>query len=384
MPYSLRLKLLIIPLLLLFIPLVAIPLFSLRFNNSMESELIKNQEDALIHTAQTISAALNGHSDLFYQEKPIPRQQEPKPNTIRLPNPIILNGEMDDWQPEIDNADIYGKEHLLASNIEYTPESFSFRYLEAKQGQYLYALFDVRDDYVIYRKKNTLRLDRSDYVQIIIDKNGEQRKYIVTCHEPGWVIGFYIQDESSMITVTENRIHGVWEQTDSGYILEIRIHEDLLGSKIGFIVGDVDDHEPGMINAQISTTKLIKEKEPDIEISKSNALDDILKLHYLPSTRIRIIAKNNQVKAEIGERDKFSDQLSTEDGKLTPLSTEVILQGVSEAFEGKSIIVRYFEKDSPVEIKAAITPVYSDKEVIAAAIVEKTPPAVFSFEQPVI
>ena len=173
-------------------------------------------------------------------------------------------------------------------------------------------------------------MNRSDHIQIIIDKDGEQKKYIVTCHEPGWVIGFFIQDESSMLTTTENRIHGVWKQSDRGYTLEIRIQKELLGSKLGFIVADVDDHEPGLVNTQISTTKLIEENEPDIEISKSNALDDILKSHYLPYARIRIIDKNMQVKAEIGELAEFSDQPSTEDGKLIPLSTEAIQPGVSE------------------------------------------------------
>ncbi len=159
MPFSLRLKLLLIPLLLLSIPLLGLPLLSLRFDNGMESELIANQEDALTHAAQTISAALNGRSDLLYQEEPLPKQQESKPNIIQLSAPIILNGEIDDWLPAIDSAEIYGKEHLLTSNIEYNPDSLSFRHLEAKQGQYLYALFDVRDDYVIYRNKNALRLE---------------------------------------------------------------------------------------------------------------------------------------------------------------------------------------------------------------------------------
>jgi hypothetical protein len=87
MPFSLKLKLLLIPLLLLSIPLLGLPLLGLRFDNGMESELIANQEDALTHTAQTISAALSGRSDLFYQEKPLPKQQESKPNMIQLSDP---------------------------------------------------------------------------------------------------------------------------------------------------------------------------------------------------------------------------------------------------------------------------------------------------------
>ncbi len=221
-------------------------------------------------------------------------------------------------------------------------------------------------------------LNRSDHIQIIIDKDGEQKKYIVTCHEPGWVIGFYIQDESSMLTTTENRIHGVWKQTRKGYTLEIRIQTELLGSSLGFIVADVDDHEPGLIKALISTTKLTEDKEPDTEISKSNVAEDILKSHYLPYARIRIIGINKQVKAEIGELDKISDQFSAEDGKFPPLSTKVSSQGVSEAFAGKTNVVRYFAEDGPIEITAAITPVYADKEIIAAVIVEKTSPSVFS------
>ena len=121
-----------------------------------------------------------------------------------------------------------------------------------------------------------------------------------------------------MLTTTENRIHGVWKQTRKGYTLEIRIQTELLGSSLGFIVADVDDHEPGLIKALISTTKLTEDKEPDTEISKSNVTEDILKSHYLPYARIRIIDINKQVKAEIGELDKISDQFSAEDGKFPP------------------------------------------------------------------
>jgi len=408
MRISLRAKLALISLLLLFIPLLG-----LRLNSSLKSSLLASQEDALSLTAQAVSAALNNRADLFQQEKFHSLQQDRDVYLFQLSNPIQLNGEIDDWMPEFDVADIFGADHLLSEKTNYDPGSLSFIHLAGRQGEYLYALFDISDDHVIYRSQETLRLDRSDHLQIIVDNENIQHKYIVTGYEPGWVIGFLVPDDPSQFPSIEKRIHGKWKQTDKGYTLEIRIHSDLLGSKLAFAVADVDDGETGTIETLIGTANLEEDNEPGWLLAKSTAIEEIMKSLDRPYARIRVVDRNKRIRSEVGELGEeqkhslSSNQtidtiLSRVYGLFRPIyrffttpfssilkksgsqPTVVDLQGVPEAFNGKSSIVRYHEKDGLVEVMAAISPVFEKNEVIAVVVVEQTTNSILSLSNQLI
>lgn len=408
MRISLRAKLALISLLLLFIPLLG-----LRLNSSLKSSLLASQEDALSLTAQAVSAALNNRADLFLKEKFHALQQDRDVYLFQLSNPIQLNGEIDDWMPEFGVADMFGAEHLLSSTIDYDPDSLSFKHLAGKQGEYLYALFDIRDDHVTYRDQHTLRLDRSDHLQIIIDNENVQQKYIVTGYEPGWVIGFLMPDDPSQFPLIEKRIHGKWKQTDQGYTLEIRIHSDLLGSKLAFAVADVDDEETGTIATLIGTANLEEDKEPGWLLAKSTAIEEILQSLDRLNARIRVVDRNKRVRAEVGELGEerkpslssnqtidailarvhelfqpmyrfFTTPFSANIKKSDSQPTVIDLQGIPEAFNGKGAIVRYQEKDGLVEVMAAITPVFEKDETVAVVVVEQTTNSILSLSNQLI
>lgn len=408
MRISLRVKLALISLLLLFIPLLG-----LRLNSSLKSSLIASQEDALSLTAQAVSAALNNRADLFQREKFHSLQQDRDVYLFQLSNPIQLNGEIDDWMPEFGVADIFAAEHLLTPATDYDPDSLSFSHLAGKQGDYLYALFDIRDDHVTYRDPNTLRLDRSDHLQITVDNENVQQKYIVTGYEPGWVIGFLMPEDPAQFPSIEKRIHGKWLQTDKGYTLEIRIHSDLIGSKLAFAVADVDDAETGAIENLIGTANLEENNEPGWLLAKSTAIEEILKSLDRPYARIRVVDRNKRVRAEVGELGEERKQSRSSDQTIdtiltrvhrilqpvyrfftTPFSsnlkqsgsqpTVVDLQGIPEAFSGKVSIVRYQEEDGLVEVMAAITPVFENGEVIAVVVVEQTTNSILSLSNQLI
>ena len=408
MRISLRAKLALISLLLLFIPLLG-----LRLNSSLKSSLLASQEDALSLTAQAVSAALNNRADLFEREKFHSLQQDRDVYLFQLSNPIQLNGETDDWRPELEVADSFGADNLLSDKNDYDPESLSFTHLAGRQGDYLYVLFEIRDDQVTYRPQDTLRLDRSDHLQIIINNDTIQKKYIVTGYEPGWVIGFLLPEDPAQFPSIEKRIHGKWKQTAQGYTLEIRIHTDLLGSRLAFAVADVDDAQTGAIENLIGTANLDEDVEPGWLLTKSTEIEGILESLDRPNARIRVVDRNQRVRAEVGELggepghslspDETIGTILTKIHELfqpiyqfftTPFSssieksvsqpTVVELQGIPEAFEGKGSIVTYQEKDDLVEVMAAITPVSEKDEIIAVVVVEQTTNSILSLSNQLI
>ena len=307
----------------------------------------------------------------------------------------------------------FGNEHLLTKSPEHTPENLSFRHLAGMRGQYLYALFDIQDDKVTYRDKETLRLDRSDHLQITIEDDNGQRKYIVSGYDAGWVLGFLIPDNPSLFPKIEKRIHGKWEETDKGYMLEIRMHSEVLGSKLAFAVADVDDPETGQISALIGTAKLQEDEEPGWLLTTSTAIEEILELLDRPHARIRVVDQNQRIRAEVGGLRESGDQLPASGqaidevttfvhGILQPLyrlftspfttdieeslsqPTEINLKGIKMGFAGESSIERYPMQDGLVDVMAAFTPVFDKDEVIAVVLVEQTTNSILSLSNQLI
>ncbi|MCW5200964.1 histidine kinase, partial [Desulfobulbus sp. F4] len=166
---SLRLKLALLSLLLLLFPLLG-----MRLNSTLKRSLIVSQQNTLNFTAQAVAAALANRSDLFDREQFHALNQGRDLYLFQLSNIIQLDSNLDDWRPELAQAKTFGREHLISAEESYLPQTLTFRHMAGKQDKYLYAFFDVQDDQVVCRSRSSLRIDRSDHVQIIIeDQKGQ-------------------------------------------------------------------------------------------------------------------------------------------------------------------------------------------------------------------
>ena len=363
-----------VPVLILCVFLLGIPLLSLKQDDAQQQLVLANQEKTLTMTAQSIASALQERSDLFFEEteeEVLEEDEISPPKIIELITPIRLNGDLKDWQPGIESSEIYGEDHLLVSNPDYRPGSLSFRHLAGTQGEYLYAFFDVYDDEVVYRNKNSLRLDRADHLKIIIDKDGERKNYIISTFEPGWVTGFDIPDEPEQIAAHERRIHGNWRRTDTGYRLEIRIQRDLLGDNLIFAIADVDDFQTGLTETIIGTAKLIDEVETEEEIVNSEVFSEVLDAQDLLNTKVSIVNDNGETLAVVGEFQNESGTTVRPATHSNSLPREIPAADITAAFEGQNRTIRYVREDGPGELFAVILPISVEDEVVAATITEQ-------------
>ena len=134
MRFSLRLKLALLSLLLLLFPLLG-----MRLNNTLKNSLITSQKDTLSLTAQAVSAALTDRNDLFDREQFHGLNQDRDLYLFQLSNIIRLDGRLDDWWPELSEAEEFGREHLISSQDSYISKTLNFRHLAGKQDKFLYA-----------------------------------------------------------------------------------------------------------------------------------------------------------------------------------------------------------------------------------------------------
>jgi hypothetical protein len=149
----------------------------------------------MLFSARAVASALSGRTGLFDRELFHSLNADRDLYLHQLSNPMRLNGKTDDWQPHLEEALVFGEEHLLFSAEPYDHKSLHYRHLTGVRGDYLYAIFPVTDDNVIYRQTDSQRLDLSDHLQIgVEDQQGNLHHYLLTAVQPGRVNAYLMPE----------------------------------------------------------------------------------------------------------------------------------------------------------------------------------------------
>lgn len=391
---SIRSKLLLVSAILFIVPWIGV-----RYIQDMEDFLRRNQEDNLLGRAQIVAAVLQGHADLF-----IPRGVHATGETLHTATPsshmyvrplasaIQLDGYFDDW------AEYQGRMQV-ADNAAYRSHVGSYK-------NYLYAMFEVTDDIIVYRNPASLRLDKCDHLRIVLrDQEGQIRQYIVATSSPGWVNAQRMADNDEVFhaVAPELRIKGEWQQTPTGYNIEIRIPLSLIGDNLSFFIADVDNPITGEIARITGSTDTADEL--GTIIIPSPQLEDLLTRISHPISRTWVIDQYHRVIAVTGDLthqhntdEPLTNNMAEERTLLSgmirllyqfllkqptenfedDLSAASRLQGkdFQAALEGKPATAWRETPDKQVRILTATYPVNVDGKIIGAIAIEETSNAI--------
>ncbi len=411
MRISLRLKLTLLSLLLLLIPLIGF-----RFSAILQSSLMTSRQDALMFTARAVATTLGNRPDIFDRELIHSLDQSRDLYLFHLSNPIRLNGKTDDWQPELQQSEEFGAEHVLSSTHPYSPDSLRFRHIVGQRGKYLYALFLVVDDHVIYRHPHSIYPGKADHLQIgIEDRQGIFSRYLLATDKPGWVNGFLMEtDPENLLPIAnESKIQGVWAETADGYSIEMRIPLTMIGKRIAFAIADVDDSRERKVQTVIGTASPDKIEDMGWLLAPSKKIESLLKSLDYPHARIRVIDENKIVRARFGSLNSqeaaaktpedglsyylqwintqfapvyrlFTEQFSTTFTPVRSQAKKLELQGIEDGLHGISSITHYRLPDAKIEVMAAISPLFNDDSVVGAVIVEQTTNSILALKNKMI
>ena len=397
---SIRSKLLLVSAVLFIVPWIGV-----RYIQDMEDFLRSNQEDNLLGRAQIVAAVLQGQAGLFTPRGIQPTSEAPyvaSPASHMYVRPldsaIQLDGYLDDWteyQGRMQVSDDFDN----AAHAAYRIHVGTYR-------SYLYAMFEISDDIIVYRRPNSLSLNKSDHLRIVLrDREGQLRHYIVTTMSPGWVNAHRMANNAneSRAVAPELRIKGEWQQTPSGYNIEIRIPLSLIGDNLSFFIADVDDPTTGEIANITGSTQ--SPDELGTIIIPSPELDTLLTRIARPASRTWVIDQYQRVIAVTGD---LTEQNDTDDPiiKTKPevrgflsgvvrllyqflleqptenfeddLSAASHLQGKAfkSALEGKPATAWRETPDQRVRILTATYPVRVDDHTIGAIAIEETSNAI--------
>ena len=407
---SIRAKLMWIVLVLLVIPWMGY-----YYVLEMKRFLVQGQKDALLLTANGIATVLNDRSELFNPETGVPEVlgNENDLYAHELDNLIQLDGLVEDWQSVQQFSNYYVGDELLICTEEYDPDSFSLTNIIGYYEQYLYALFEINDNQLIYRDLERRSLDTSDQIRMLVQPPvGELEHYIVVAAEPGRMSIFLVDEEWKLPLEGDDVTQFTAElaETEWGYQIELRIPRDIIGyqSRVGFFAVDVDSEETREIDRIISTSPQISDKEPSQILITSPELTKILKGLDRPQSRIWILDNFQRVRAVVGGLSAVSPQEPSEEQgtnwmlrllkeiqthidnllkrpavEFTDISSEVTHRPdkiFTTVLKGTPKVEQRLSLDEKAEIVVAGYPIRSGNDVLGAVVVEQSSHAILALQ----
>ena len=409
--FGLRLKLLFFSSFLL-----AIPWLGYQYVWEMETYLRIGQEQTMVGTARAVATALHERPALFDRQSAYLTDVKPGTDLYahRIAYPIQLDGKLDDWQDYRHLANVYGQQNLIDPIQAYQSESLHFSHMVGQYDRFLYAMFDVTDNAVVFRASNSLRIDKNDHLQIAMTSpSGLFQRYIIAPSQPGWVNAYLLKDDLDSLQPEklETKIQGQWRNTATGYQLELRFPLAMMSSKIAFAIVDVDEQQGRAVEHIMGTANPSQVDSLGTVLVPSPEIEKILKGLKYSSARVWVVDKHMRVLARSGniqrapgvqsnpqenlhnnydDNQKYGWWRYIETNWLLPLYYQILtkppadfvddlrdafaLQGqeISQALAGKPSALWRLSSDNKAVIMSAAHPIYLDETVMGAVVVEQT------------
>ena len=305
--FSIRTKLLLVALLLLLIPWM-----SYIYVRDMKTFLLSGQEDALTLTSRAVATVLHDRPELFIDNSAIdtPTNQENEIYAYPLPNYININGDLSDWGEQATQAT------TLAPSIDSDPTKmdnvFKVNHLLGYHGRFIYALFEVDDDSVVFRQQGFLRVDAADHIRLTLqDPNRAPQRYTMIAREPGRM-SVYLMDDNWQYPITGDPDYNLAAElklTDAGYNVELRIPRFLLSSdtRIKLAVADIDNVDSLALEALVTTTPESDNDDLSKLLVQSPEIAKILTGLDRADTRIWVLDQEKRVRTVVGNITSESD-----------------------------------------------------------------------------
>ncbi|MDA7990336.1 MAG: ATP-binding protein [Gammaproteobacteria bacterium] len=291
----------------LVLVLLIIPWMGYHYVREMRQFLLQGQQDALLLTANGIATVLNERSELFNPATGVPEVLGGENDLYAQPleGPVQLDGRAGDWDALIPHATYHTGGAPFLCGADYAPDSFSLRHVIGHFENFLYAMFEVTDDQLIYRDLELLRLNTSDQIRILLQRRGEPlRHYAAVAGAPGRM-SVYLVDSDWRLPLDGAPVDvftAELAETEWGYRVELRIPRDAADadSRIGFFVVDVDDASDRKVGAVVSTSPHAPVDAPGQILLNSPELTKILKGLDQPRSLIWILDTQQRVRAVVG------------------------------------------------------------------------------------
>ena len=394
--------------------LFAIPWLGYKYVWEMEKYLRKGQEQTLVGTVSAAATALHERPNLFNSQASFLRdvRQGRDLYAIEVSNDVSgaiqLDGNLEEWESFQYEPHYYGDDYVIGNNEIYDSKSLSFNHMVVKYQDHLYVMFEVIDDYIVYRKENNFNVHRNDNIQVaFLDKEDQFQRYIISNEKPGWINAYLTKpEEGSVYPVQhESKLQGNWVETPKGYNVELRIPLEMIGNKLGFSIYDVDSSRTREVRNIVGTSNTQSPEQLGTVLVPSPEIEQILKGLARSNSRIWVIDSHRRVLAKIGDiRSATGVEVDKVDYKAASLSwlqrleqkflhplyyqlltrppqdfvdeleeaTELAGSQIDDAILGEVKSSWYLTPDKKAVVLSAAHPIWVDEKVTGVVVAEET------------
>lgn len=403
--FSIRLQLLVLSLFLF-----TIPYLGYKYVWELEQYLRNGQEQTMIGTARAVATALHERPALFDSQSAYLQDVRPGTDLYAppIPSPIRLDGELNDWQQVNELVGTYGSREVIEyyHGSQGEPISLSFQHMVGRYGQFLYAMFEVSDDTLLWRQPTSLSVETGDHLLIGMETpEGTLARYVVAPYESGWVNAYKLSSSVDSNRAVENAlsIQGRWQETANGYNIELRFPLSMTTGGLAFTIVDVDNPTTRNIQYALGTANTKKLQELGTVITPSPEIERILAGLKYTDSRVWVVDKHKRVLARAGdiqsatgievtvpETSPFAAWDWLESEWLLPLYYQILTrppadfidelddayalvgQDIGTALSGQPDSLWRLSPDNKAIILSAAYPIFIDGGVMGAVIVEQT------------
>lgn len=375
---TIRLKLL-----LLSVAMLSIPYVGFQYLRETERYLQSSLEDALLAVAGALAISLQDQRNLF-------RTTDDEHSTTyplfvhALGYPPHIDGYTDDW------ASYRLWSDRFPAGIEPTsgaPAAAGFELVVGEHDQYLNVLIEVTDDVHIYQRAGRFGPESADTVELLLPGTpGKPRRIYLGTAGPGPVTAYSITEnwDFSRTRHPITNVIGEWRETDTGYVVELRLPLALAGNALGVVVHDKDAlSKPSQAVASVRGRH---DALPNALLRTSGQLQRMIaRVGLKKGRRIWIINRSGQVLASGGSLASESKRgainflytwvlPSAHDSFEDDLKSASRLRGaeVLRALNGESATRWRSSPDERAVIVSAAHPVRAGNELVGAIVVEET------------
>jgi dedicated sortase system histidine kinase len=300
--------------------LLIIPWLGYQYILEMEDYLRRGQELTVLGTAQALATALNERPELFDESNYSPARQSNDLYVYPIYHPLELDdGSVLDWREYQQYEVNYGSRNYLRTSLNparnYDNEdTLHYGIMLGEYNRSLYAYFKVVDDHLVYRNKDALSVNRSDFLQISIldNERGVIDRYVIAPHGPEFLFPYHVNADY-LDARYEGRINGQWYETSDGYEIELQIPLDMLGSKLGFAIFDVDDPVKRAINTVVASSDINSVERLGSLLRPTPEIDRIVAGMGHTRSRIQVVDLVGRILLTVGDLQTASGLVLSED-----------------------------------------------------------------------
>ncbi|MBU3023914.1 proteobacterial dedicated sortase system histidine kinase [Aestuariibacter sp. A3R04] len=405
--FSIRLQLLVLSLFLF-----TIPWLGYRYVWELEQYLRTGQEQTMIGTARSVATALHERPALFDSRSAYLKNVRPGTDLYAppIPTPIQLDGKFSDWQSVVGLSQNYNKAQVVNwygnPPTYFNDISLSFRHMVGRYGKYLYAMFDVQDDTVVWRAPNSLAVDQSDHLLVsVLDESGSLERFIIAPYQSGWVNAYRLDNDIDSYRAIGNelQIQGRWQVSENGYGIELRFPLSMTTGSLAFALVDIDNPMTRAKKYAVGTADPNQADALGTVLTPSPEIERILSGLKYADSRVWVVDNHKRVLAKAGDiqtasgfkvrRPSSSDYSwwnTIEREFLLPLYYHILTKPPADfvdelkgayALAGKDITSALLGEpdslwrltpDSKAVILSAAYPIFIGDNVMGAVVVEQT------------